>query len=148
MGTRSRIGMKLSEGQILSIYCHWDGYPEFNGVILNEHFNTPKKISELLDGGNVSSLWTDSNWDNDKKKRDPQPLFYTDSGAKWDDECPLVSDDLDAYLLLCGENDTEFAYVFGTDCSGKTDWKCYNTRQWDDNYLQEVEIPVYSEVAA
>ena len=34
MSTRSRIGLQLANGSVLSVYCHWDGYPEFNGVKL------------------------------------------------------------------------------------------------------------------
>ena len=49
MGTRSRIGIQLSDDSILSVYCHWDGYPEFNGVKLKEHFNSYEKASELIE---------------------------------------------------------------------------------------------------
>jgi hypothetical protein len=46
MGTRSRIGIQLADESILSVYCHWDGYPEFNGVKLVENFNTKEKVKE------------------------------------------------------------------------------------------------------
>ena len=32
MATRSRIGIQLADQSILSVYCHWDGYPEFNAL--------------------------------------------------------------------------------------------------------------------
>jgi hypothetical protein len=43
MGTRSNIAYERPNGQIVVAYCHYDGYPEYNGVILNENYNTPKK---------------------------------------------------------------------------------------------------------
>ncbi len=56
MATRSLIGKILPEGGIRFIYCHWDGYPENNGVILQNHFTDEAKIDKLLDLGDVSSL--------------------------------------------------------------------------------------------
>ena len=32
MSTNSRIGLRLEDGSILSVYHHWDGYPEWLGV--------------------------------------------------------------------------------------------------------------------
>ena len=34
MATRSRIGIELKDGSILSSYHHYDGYPEWLGRIL------------------------------------------------------------------------------------------------------------------
>ena len=51
MATRGRIGIQLSDDSILSVYSHWDNYPEFNGVKLVEHFNSYDKAAELIDGG-------------------------------------------------------------------------------------------------
>jgi calcineurin-like phosphoesterase family protein len=56
MATRSRIGKQLEDGSIKFIYCHWDGYPEHNGVILKEHYTTDAKVDELLALGDLSSL--------------------------------------------------------------------------------------------
>lgn len=56
MGTRSTIGMVNSNGGVVGIYCHWDGYPEHNGRILIEHYRTPDRIRSLLKLGDLSSL--------------------------------------------------------------------------------------------
>lgn len=58
MSTNSRIGYKLNDSEVKYIYCHWDGYTTWNGVMLNECYNTPEKVKELIDKGNVSSLGT------------------------------------------------------------------------------------------
>ena len=56
MGTRSNIAYKKSDGRIVSMYCHYDGYPEYNGVVLNEHYNTKEKARGLVDNGYQSEL--------------------------------------------------------------------------------------------
>ena len=56
MATRSRIGIEHKDGMVESIYCHWDGYPSYNGNILQEHYRDPKKVEELIKLGDISSL--------------------------------------------------------------------------------------------
>jgi hypothetical protein len=54
MGTRSRIG--VMHGDVCkSVYCHWDGYLEHNGAILQEHYNSAK-ANNLVALGDLSSL--------------------------------------------------------------------------------------------
>lgn len=56
MSTRSLIIRKNEEGKYESIYCHWDGYPTCNGVILYNHYNNPERVKKLISLGNLSSL--------------------------------------------------------------------------------------------
>lgn len=44
---------------ITSVYCHWNGYPEYNGKILFENYNTEEKVRELISYGNLSELGTE-----------------------------------------------------------------------------------------
>ena len=54
MGTRSRIA--VMHGEVCkSIYCHWDGYLDFNGAILQEHYDS-SKANQLVALGDLSSL--------------------------------------------------------------------------------------------
>ena len=54
MGTRSRIG--VMHGDVCkSVYCHWDGYLEHNGVILQEHYDSAK-ANHLVSLGDLSAL--------------------------------------------------------------------------------------------
>ena len=57
MSTRSYIGY-CDNGfkNITASYCHWDGYVEYNGMILNESYTTIEKVKKLVDGGDMSSL--------------------------------------------------------------------------------------------
>ena len=57
MGTRSRIG--VMHGDVCkSVYCHWDGYLEHNGRILQEHYGSDQspKANHLVALGDISSL--------------------------------------------------------------------------------------------
>jgi hypothetical protein len=54
MGTRSRIGVMHGD-KVKSVYCHWDGYLEHNGAILQEHYNS-SKANFLVALGDLSSL--------------------------------------------------------------------------------------------
>lgn len=127
MATRARIGIELKNGSVLSVYCHWDGYPEHNGKKLKEHFNTRAKVAELIDGGDISALWTNVDWDNETLPT-TGPLYYSSRG----DNCPPRLDaDLAEYLLP--ENSEEFAYVFRNG-----EWVCYNMHQYDNSKLPEV----------
>jgi hypothetical protein len=56
MSTNARIGIERGDGQIESIYTHWDGYPEHHGPILLEHYKHPNQIEKLIDLGNLSIL--------------------------------------------------------------------------------------------
>lgn len=54
MGTRSRIGV-MHGNVVKSVYCHFDGYLEHNGVILQEHYDSVK-ANQLVALGDLSSL--------------------------------------------------------------------------------------------
>ena len=56
MATRSAIGIKLENGNIMAVYCHWDGYPSHNGAILAENYTDPETIKALISLGDISSL--------------------------------------------------------------------------------------------
>ena len=56
MSTNSTITIKHSETDYESVYCHWDGYLEWNGQLLYAFYNTAEKVQELIDHGDLSSL--------------------------------------------------------------------------------------------
>jgi hypothetical protein len=144
MATRSRIGLQLSDGSILSAYHHWDGYPEWLGRILNTHYNSKDAAAELIDGGNMSSCWTDERWTTETIQLNPYvseanvptkeveygPQYYSQRG----EDCPPRLDkNLEEYLNK-GE---EYAYLFKNG-----EWICYHMHQFDDDKNPEiVEIP-------
>ena len=57
MGTRSMIGIENPNSlAVKAVYCHWDGYLEHNGRILNEHYTASPKVNNLIALGDLSSL--------------------------------------------------------------------------------------------
>jgi hypothetical protein len=134
MSTRSRVGLELADGSILSIYSHYDGYPEWAGRILRTHYNTRDKVEALVDGGDVSSLWTDDGFYTSEGKTQRGyygPLHYSERG----DDCPPRLDaDLCEYLLP--DNSEEYHYLFRNG-----EWVCYNMNCYEQKLPEVVEIP-------
>ena len=56
MGTRSLIARENQDGTVDAIYCHWDGYPTWNGRILLNHYQDRAKVDQLIELGNISIL--------------------------------------------------------------------------------------------
>ena len=130
MATRARIGIELSDGSILSAYHHWDGYPEWLGRILKTHYNSRSLAEELIDGGDMSSCWTDSRWDDSAVKGVYGPLYYSQRG----ENCPPR---LDANVVEYLKDGEEYAYLFRDG-----EWICWNRHQFENTEMPEVvQIP-------
>ena len=128
MGTRSRIGIQLSDDSIMSVYCHWDGYPAFNGRVLRDNYDTVEKVRELIDGGNISALHTNAGWNNETLP-EVGPLYYSSRG----EDCPPRHDETMTEFFNNGE---EFGYIYQNG-----EWFCYDTKTWSDTFAQVIEIP-------
>ena len=112
MATRARIGYVLKDDSIVSVYHHWDGYPEWLGNILKKHYNEDEKVRELIDGGNMSSCYTNTD-DETGEIVEPHVNYY---GG--DDEAPRHFQTLSALTDYdCGE---EFLYLWFMNT-----WNCY-----------------------
>jgi hypothetical protein len=59
MGTRSTIALEYADGTVEQVYCHWDGYLDHNGEILNDHYTDPFKLQALINSGDMSTLGED-----------------------------------------------------------------------------------------
>jgi len=133
MSTNARIGIKLADDSIVSVYHHWDGYPEWLGRMLERHYNTKESVTDLIDGGDMSSCYTNSGFNNEPLGGD-RPLYYTMRGDELTP--PQVAESLTEYLEQSTDCGGEYAYVFDNG-----EWFCYNTQTWGDSYGQIVEIP-------
>ena len=57
MGTRSMIAIQNPYNKtVRAVYCHWDGYLEHNGAILQKHYSASPKVNNLIALGDISSL--------------------------------------------------------------------------------------------
>ena len=130
MATRSRIGIELKDGSILSAYHHWDGYPQWLGRILNTHYNSRQQAADLIDGGDMSSCWNDTIWGEDRTDGNKYgPEYYSARG----ENCPPRYDQTREEFLSDGE---EFSYIFTS-----AGWVCYDMNEFNDNDPEIVEIP-------
>ena len=135
MGTRSRIGIELSDSSILSVYCHYDGYPSFNGKVLREFYDTKEKASQLINGGDMSCTWTNAGWMNETLP-ESGPLHYTSRGESIDMNAPRLDKDMEEFFT----DNEEYSYIFRNG-----QWFAYDMHQFEDRVAPEpVEIPAGS----
>ena len=130
MATRSRIGIELKDGSILSAYHHWDGYPQWLGRILETNYNTKEKVSELIDGGDMSSCWNDTVWGKDRTDGQKYgPEYYS---ARGEDCPPRLDKDMEEFF----SDNEEYSYIFTS-----AGWVCYDMNQFSDKEPELTEIP-------
>jgi hypothetical protein len=132
MATRSLIGKLNSDNTVSYIYCHFDGYPEHNGVILQEHYDTPFKVDQLLALGDLSILAEEigekQDFDNIKSHKDNWCLAYGRDRGHSGIEMKTVS--RDKFFGDAGYIDYLYLY------NNEFEWECYSA--WD---LSSVTIP-------
>ena len=80
-------------------------------MTLEEHFNTYEKASELIDGGNMGSCYSDNEYNpetGEYETTEPRATYY---GG--DEEAPILSKNFDEFTRIdCWQ---EYAYVFVKD---------------------------------
>jgi len=111
MATRSLIGMNLDNGITKIIYCHWDGYPEHNGELLVNHYNTPAAITALMELGDLSSLG---------ESPDQCSAYHRDRNEPWGMVEPR---DVNTSELAAVGNDygVDYVYVYNEN----NEWECF-----------------------
>ena len=123
MATRSVIA-KLDSKGIKAVYCHNDGYLEYNGRLLNTHYTNENKVDKLLAEGDISSLGreigikTDFNSSCYHKGDDfnYQCKFYARDRGEKGTEAQEFKDDI-ALLdsdLVSMSNGFVYLYAYGT----------------------------------
>ena len=137
MATRARIGLQVGNA-IVSVYHHWDGYPEWLGRILNTHYTTKSQVIDLIDGGDMSTCWTKERWTGKelapyvkeiKESEEYGPQYYAQRG----EDCPPR---LDESITEFINNNEEYGYIFKDG-----EWFCYDTKSWSDTFAQIIDIP-------
>ena len=133
MSTNARIGLQLNGG-IVSVYHHWDGYPQWLGAQLTTKYTNKEDIAELIDGGNMSCIASDTDWNRKECKEHVQ--YYTGRGESIDENAPKLAESMTEYFEQCDNCGAEYAYVFDNG-----EWFCYDTKTWSDSFGQLVDIP-------
>lgn len=137
MSTRSRIGyvdQKVNKNVATTCYIHHDGYPSFVGRMLKLYYNDPKKVKELVAGGDMSSIgkFIGEKHDFDKYFNDNEECTYY-SRDREEEGCDAV--DLDT-AKFWGDSWEDYNYLF--DMNTYTWWyRGCDSDQWklllDDN---------------
>lgn len=94
MSTRSLIGL-VKGNKVEFIYCHNDGYVEYNGVMLKIYYQSEDKVQALIDMCDISSLGANVVSNEEWAKMTPEEhsrlgehgtRYYTMSYNNWRNE--------------------------------------------------------------
>ena len=122
MATRSLIGKQNQDGSITNIYCHFDGYPQHNGVILQEHYSTPVKVDQLLALGNLSVLSEEVGEEQDFNDRtthkDNWCLAYGRDRGENNQQATVNTRD----EFFSDDHGVDYLYLYNNEF----EWECYN----------------------
>jgi len=112
MATRSTIAIEFADGSVSQIYCHWDGYLDNNGKILQKHYMDPFKVRDLIDCGSVSSL------------RESVEESKDNTGNPWPADRYM---NVDEYFAECRQE--EYDYIL-RNVDGQATWfvRCYSSK--------------------
>lgn len=126
MGTRSYICMEIEDNRYKTIYCHFDGYLEYNGAMLVKYYNDRATVEKLLELGDLSVLnkrlepdpSKPHGFDCDKQQKDVCVFYGRDRGDK----------DVQAKIFTLGQLDDpdnwmEYVYIYTKD----NQWKYFET---------------------
>lgn len=97
MSTNAFIGIR-ENGSITYIYNHSDGYLEYLGKMLIEHYNSEEKAKALVALGDVSILkeklepaeGTVHGFDYDKRQEGVSVFYGRDRGEDWESIKPIT----------------------------------------------------------
>jgi len=136
MATRSRIGLLLEDNSILSVYHHWDGYPDGLGAKLVADYSTKEKVAALIDGGDISTCMSRRTWDG--VGTDEQiVLYYSERGDEGIE--PIIAENDLEFIQQTRQCDGEYAYAYNSLTSK---WSCYDmhTATFVDLYKNQLVI--------
>ena len=123
MATRSNIGIVNEDGSITGIYCHFDGYPEYVGKMLLNHYNNDDIVNGLMNLGDLSilseslysttgiNLYSDNNHHTfDNPQKGVCVAYGRDRGEQNVDS--VIYDVLGQYEDMAGDTLAEYQYLF------------------------------------
>ena len=107
------------------------------GRILNTHYKTREQVADLIDGGDMSSCWTNERWGGvneyggqmKEETAEYGPQYYSQRG---EDTPPRYDQTREEFL----SNGEEYSYIFTS-----AGWVCYDMNEFNDNDPEIVEIP-------
>ncbi|XZE17451.1 hypothetical protein SH449x_002702 [Pirellulaceae bacterium SH449] len=103
MSTRATIACKQEDGRYAAIYLHFDGYQDYAGRVLKEHYTSIESARMLIAGGDIRSLANDGT-----------PERFTDGNRA------VVMPTRAALHEFAGNCGAEYIYTFEIAI-----WECY-----------------------
>lgn len=101
MATKARIGLMTKNKTAQTIEVAYEGYPEYTGELLKNHFKSEKAIRELLQKGDIIQLEKDlADIKHDKLQGQAQHHRFIGSFSQ------LAEDTMADYIYLFQESDT------------------------------------------
>ena len=126
MATRCYIAKQVGPDKFRTVFCHFDGYLEYVGAILAEHYDTEEKLDRLLDVGDIDILYPQLDPDPDRphSQENPQENVTRAYGRDYGDP------DSEAKMKSLRELDDdegwiEYVYVF----TAGGQWKYFHNGQ-------------------
>lgn len=118
MSTRCTIGQELADGTVRAIYCHHDGYLEYAGRTLLEHWRAPAKVDALMWLGDLSSLGSELGEEHNfnSEEHDHWCLAYARDGGEEKKEA-LSYVDAEDYRSRSEARHDGYAYLMRKDGS-------------------------------
>lgn len=118
MSTRSNIAIKHKDNTYDMIYCHSDGYLEYNGVVLYKYYQDENKIKNLIDLGDISLLGLVINpdptivhsFDYDKRQKDVTVAYGRDRNEN--DTSKHIYNDEKSFLDSFKDTWCEYLYLY------------------------------------
>lgn len=101
MGTKCRIGLLGPKGKIESVVCYKDGYPDYMGETLAEHYPDRDAIAKLIAGGDILELGN---------TLESTTYEHRDRGIDWDEAKPVTYNGLGKYLNAT--DGVDYIYIF------------------------------------
>jgi hypothetical protein len=132
MATRSHIGVRNLDGTVDYIYCHFDGYPAYNGKILTDHYADMDKVNALMKLGDLSILGSEI---GERQVFDDRSTHNRDWCLAYgrDRNEPNTSVKNGNYNDIISDTQVDYVYIFDGDY-----WECFDT------YDLEQHIDLYS----
>lgn len=115
MSTHAAVICKEDNG-FAGIYCHWDGYPEHVGRLLNTHYTDPNQVKALIALGDICSLGERVAPAGAHSFDQPEPgttvAYHRDRGEPWEDTSTQRASQLSALIEAYQAIGVQHFYLF------------------------------------
>jgi hypothetical protein len=95
----------------MGVYCHYDGYPEFVGVILAKYYTTKEQALNLICGGNMSTIHVDIDISSFYKEH-KQMYGYIRNGVDYHRQSTIYGPNNLSYYYSNTQPQGQYVYIF------------------------------------